>query len=203
MDLALFDFDGTITDRETMPDFMRMAVRPGRLASGRLVLLPLFLGYRAGIVSGSAIRSAICSWGFRRVPMRELEAHGRRFADEFLPTTLRPEAMARIAWHQARGDVVVVVSGGLDLYLEPWCRARGLHLLCSSLEQRDGMATGRYEGRQCVRAEKTRRVAERFPLAAYSRIFAYGDTKEDDELLAMAHEPYFRWRPVAVRAGAA
>lgn len=202
MDLALFDFDGTITDRETMPDFMRMAVRPHRLVSGWLLLLPFVLGYKAGIVSGTAVRSAICFWGFRGIPVQELEAHGRRFADGFLPATLRPEAMARIAWHKARGDVVVVVSGGLDAYLEPWCRGHGLHLLCSSLEQRGGMCTGRYKGRQCVRREKARLVAERFPPAAYSRVFAYGDTAEDRELLAMAHEPYFRWRPVpAVRTG--
>ncbi|MBX3726794.1 MAG: hypothetical protein KF823_12860 [Xanthomonadales bacterium] len=44
MDLALFDFDGTITHRETMPDFLRAAVRPARLAVGKLLFAPLVLG---------------------------------------------------------------------------------------------------------------------------------------------------------------
>ena len=193
MNLALFDFDGTITDRETMPDFMHMAVRPGRLLLGKIVLLPLIVGYKASLVSGSVVRATICRVGFRGVPIRELRTHGERFAADYLPGQLRPEAMARIAWHRTRGDTVVVVSGGLDVYLEPWCREHGVELLCSSLEERDGRLTGRYRGRQCVRGEKARLVQENFPPETFSRVFAYGDTQEDRELLALAHESYYRW----------
>ncbi len=196
MDLALFDFDGTITDRETMPAFMRLAVRPGRLLLGWILLLPLILGYKAKLVPGVAARAAICFLGFWRIPVQELEMHGRCFAEEFLPTVLRAEAMARIDWHKARGDTVVVVSGGLDVYLRHWCKQHGVELLCSALGQRGGKLTGRYLGHQCVRGEKARLVQERFPLARYPRIFAYGDTPEDHGLLALAHEPYYRWRPM-------
>lgn len=195
MDLALFDFDGTITVRDTMPDFMHAAVRRHRLVSGWILLLPVYVGYRAGIVSGSIIRAAICMLGFRGVPAEEVDAHGRRFAREVLPSVLREEAMARIAWHRARGDRVVVVSGGLDVYLEHWAREHGVELLCSSLERRGGRLTGRYRGRQCVRAEKARLVRARYPLADFGRVFAYGDTPEDRELLALAHERWYRWRP--------
>lgn len=64
MDLALFDFDGTITRRETMPDFMHAAVRPHRLLPGKLFLAPLILGYKIGVVPGSVIRAMICYLGF-------------------------------------------------------------------------------------------------------------------------------------------
>ena len=197
MDLALFDFDGTITNRETMPDFMRAAVRSHRLWFGSVLLLPFILGYKAGLVSGTLVRTVICRFGFWRIPVHELEEHGQRFARDVLPATLRPEAMERIAWHQRRGDTVVVVSGGLDLYLSHWCQEHGIELLCSALEQRAGRFTGRYRGRQCVRDEKARLVRERFPLSQFSRVFAYGDTPEDRELLALAHEPYYRWQPLS------
>lgn len=196
MDLALFDFDGTITTRETMPDFMFRAVRPGRLRIGSVLLAPLVIGYRCGLVPGTVVRAAICRFGFHGVPAAEVEAHGRRFAAEVLPAVLRPEAMRRIAWHRDRGDTVVVVSGGLDVYLRPWCRAQGIELICSALQRRGERLTGRYRGPQCVGAEKARRVRERFPLAGYARVFAYGDTPEDRELLALAHERYYRWQPV-------
>lgn len=196
MDLALFDFDGTITRRETMPDFLRAAVRPFRLAVGRLVFAPLVLGYRLGIVPGSAVRAALCRFAFRGIPVAELERHGALFATHFLPTVLRPQAMARIDWHRARGDRVVIVSGGLDVYLSHWTRDQGLALLCSSLEQRGDRLTGRYHGAQCVRAEKVRRVRAAYPTGAYSRVYAYGDSPEDLDLLAMADEAYYRWQPL-------
>lgn len=192
MDLALFDFDGTITDRETMPAFMHLAVRPGRLRAGKVLLLPLILGYKARLVPGRLVRAAICRFGFRRVPVHEVEAHGEQFAKKFLPGWLRPEAMARIAWHKARGDTVVVVSGGLDVYLQHWCEQHGVALLCSSLEERDGKLTGRYRGRQCVGLEKARLVRGHFPPERFTRVFAYGDTPEDRELLALADEPHYR-----------
>lgn len=199
MDLALFDFDGTITERETMPDFMRAAVRPARRAVGQLVFAPLVVAYRLGIVRGSIVRAAICRFGFCRVSVEELEQHGAAFAERVLPTVLRSQAMDRIAWHKARGDRVVVVSGGLALYLRHWAEAHGVELLCSALEQRGGRFTGRYHGAQCVGSEKARRIEAAFPLANYGKVFAYGDTHEDDEMLAMAHEACFRWEPVGLR----
>lgn len=196
MDLALFDFDGTITDRETMPDFMFTAVRPLRLRMGQASLWPMILGYKAGLISGSLVRAAICYVGFRGVPVHEVQAHGAAFARDVLPARLRPAAMARIAWHKARGDTIVVVSGGLDVYLEHWCQRHDLQLICSSLEQYSGRLSGFYAGRQCVGAEKARQVMPQFPPQNYARVFAYGDTPEDRELLALAHEAYYRWQRV-------
>ena len=200
MAIALFDFDGTITTRETMPDFIRMATRPYRLQLGKIVLLPVLLGYKAGLVSGSVVRTAICRFCFWRIPAQEIEAHGQRFAQTVLPTVLRAEAMDRIAWHKAQGHTIVVVSGGLNFYLRHWCREQGLQLLCSALEQRNGLLTGRYLGNQCVRAEKARVVQAHFPPQNYSRVYAYGDTLEDRELLALAQEPYYRWQLVPANA---
>lgn len=192
MDLALFDFDGTISDRETMPDFMHAAVRPGRLLAGKLVLMPLIVGYRMGVVSGSLVRAAICLFGFWRVPAAEVEAHGAAFAADVLPGTLRPEVLARIAWHKTRGDTVVVVSGDLDLHLRHWARGQELALLYSSLAQRGDRLTGFYRARQCVGEEKVRRIKARYPMADFDRIHAYGDSVEDGAMLAMADERWYR-----------
>lgn len=59
MNLALFDFDGTITTRETYADFMQLAVAPRRLAFGKLLLAPLIVGYRLGLISATRARSGI------------------------------------------------------------------------------------------------------------------------------------------------
>jgi len=194
MNLALFDFDGTITTREMMPDFMVAAVPPLRLALGRVLLAPWVIGYKLGLVSGTAVRRVIVRFGFSGVTEAALSQVGQRFAAEVLPGVLRPQAMERIAWHKAQGDTVVVVSGALDVYLAHWCRTHDLALLCSALETREGKLTGRYDGAQCVRAEKARRVAEHYDLSRYPLVYAYGDTPEDEDLLALAHRRYYRWR---------
>lgn len=124
---------------------------------------------------------------------------GARCARERLPRVLRPEAMARMDWHRQRGDRIVVVSASLDAYLVPWCRAHGLQLICSELQTDGDRLTGTYHGGDCAGAAKATRVRERLALPDYGRIYAYGDTIEDRELLALAHHPVYRWQE-AVRA---
>lgn len=196
MNLALFDFDGTITDRELFADFLGFAVTPRRRALGRIVLAPLVVGYRLGMVSANTTRARIVDFAFRGRPAHELHDAGERFAREIVPATLRPEAMARIAWHREQGDTIALVSAAFDLYLDHWCAQHGLELLCSSLESREGVMTGRYAGAQCAGADKARRVRERFDLSKYPVVYAYGDTHEDRELLALAHRRWYRWQEV-------
>lgn len=195
MDLALFDFDGTLTTRETFGDFMHAAVAPRRLALGKLLLAPRVIGYRMGWLSGEATRARIIDFGFRGMPETALREAGQAFARNVLPGLLRADAMQRLDWHRRRGDTLAVVSGALDIYLSPWCAAQDLEPICSRLEARQGRMTGRYAGAQCVGAEKARRIRDRFDLSRYPRIYAYGDTHEDDAMLALAHEPVYRWRP--------
>lgn len=200
-DLALFDFDGTITTCETMPAFMYRAVPARRQVWGRVLLAPWVAGYRCGLVSAVAVRSAVVRVGFSGVPVEAVRARGVAFAVDTLPTLLRPEVMVRIRQHQQQGDTVAVVSGGLDVYLAPWCREHGLALVCSALEDREGRLTGRYLGAQCVGEEKARRVRAGFDLAGFRRIHAYGDTHEDRALLELAHHRVYRGRekPIAGR----
>lgn len=199
MNLALFDFDGTITTREMFPDFMRFAVTPRRLACGQVLLAPLVAGYGLGIVPGNAVRAAIVAFGFRGVAERDIKRAGEAFASDIIAGALRTDAMERIRWHQAQGDRVVVVSGSLETYLSPWCRQHGLELLCSRLQAIDGVLSGRYLGAQCVGKEKARRIRERYDLHDYAAVYAYGDTHEDDEMLALADHRYFRGK---LQAGA-
>lgn len=195
MDLALFDFDGTITTHETMPAFVRATVSRPRLIFGSLLLWPLFLGRRFGWVSRSLQRAGVVRVAYAGRPAGWLRDRGEAFAREYLDRHLRPEAVRRIEWHRARGDAILVVSGGLGDYLRPWAAAHGLELVCSELECHGDRVTGRYAGAQCVGENKARRVAERFDLSAFDRIHAYGDTPEDEHLLAMATDPFYRTMP--------
>ncbi|AXK71594.1 HAD family hydrolase [Lysobacter sp. TY2-98] len=197
MDLALFDFDGTITTVETYPPFIAAATARWRIALGYPPLAPLILAYRRGLITGNPVRAAIARVAFTGADAASIEAIGETFAKTGLPPLVRPEAMARIHAHRRRGDTVVIVSGNFDVLLEPWARAHDLPVLCSRLERRDGRMTGRYDGAQCVRGEKVRRIREAFDLSQFERIHAYGDTAEDTGMLGIAHHPYYQRIPNA------
>lgn len=193
MNLALFDFDGTITFADSFTPFIHFATGRARVAVGSLLLSPMIGVYRLGWVPATKMRAAAAYVGFRGRTQDEIERLGASYA-EGLPGLVRPQALEKIRWHQSQGDAVVVVSASLHPYLSRWCAGIGLELICTELESRNGVLTGRYLGSDCTGDEKARRVRERYDLDRYPVVYAYGDTPEDEALLALAHRPYFRWQ---------
>jgi phosphatidylglycerophosphatase C len=193
MNLALFDFDDTITTSEVFRPFLWAAIRPHRIIAGKFLLLPIVIGHKSGILPGSFVRRSIIKLGFWGTPLKTLELIGEDFAKQFLPGVLRQQAMERINWHRAQGDKIVVVSGSLDVYLSHWCREQDIELICSSLEHRGGVLTGRYSGAQCFGPEKARKIKEKYNLGSYPIIYAYGDSKDDVEMLGLAHRKCYQW----------
>lgn len=193
MNLALFDFDGTITVNDTFSAFLPLAVSPRRMLLGRIVLAPVILGYKLGLVSAPLIRTLASAFAFRGLDEAALRAAGERYACETLPGFVRPQALERIRWHKARGDRVVVVSASLDVYLDAWCRLHGLELICNELEVSGGRMTGRMRDGD-LGAFKSRLVLDRYRLGEYVDIYAYGDTREDEPMLELASHRFYRWQ---------
>ncbi len=191
MDLALVDFDHTITITDTYAGFLRSVATPQQIASAKWSVAPWVLGYRAGLVPAAALRTRVTRLVFTGRDAAQIEAAGERYATTVLAERLRPQMMARIDWHRGRGDRVVVVSGSLDAYLRPWCSRHGLELICNRLEVADGRLTGRYlDGDRG--AHKAVDIRARYDLSRFARIHAYGDSSEDRPMLSLAHERWHR-----------
>jgi phosphatidylglycerophosphatase C len=196
VDLAVFDFDGTITVDPTYPAFVRFAVPRRRKLVGGIILAPLIAAYRLGLLSDRRIRRAISRVAFSGQDPQTLRRLGENYAREALPALIRRQALTRIEWHKARGDCVVVVSAALDVYVEPWCEAMGVEAICTCFELRNNRITGRYLHGDCCGPEKARRIRQRYRVADYGDIYCYGDTDEDREMLEMATRKYFRWKEI-------
>lgn len=188
MNLALFDFDGTITDRDTFTQFILFATPKNKLRFGRLALLPITIKYKLGMAKGHQIRKKILRFAFKGMNENSLRAKGKIYAEQYLPNYLRPKAMQRIQWHKDRGDTVAIVSASLDIYLAPWCKTHGIELICTEVDTKDGIITGFSKQGDCSSQQKRRLVQARYNLIEYDSIYAYGDTPEDNELLTMASD---------------
>ena len=73
---------------------------------------------------------------------------------------IRPAALQRLEWHRSQGHALVLVSSGLDLYLEPLAVYLGVpDVLCTRLATRDGAVfSGAVDGEDCTGAAKVRRL---------------------------------------------
>lgn len=190
-ELALFDFDGTLTLGETFPAFVRSVVPEARQRAARLRLAPLVAAYRLGLASGTRVRAAVVREGLAGMDAAAFEAAAAEWSVRELPALLRAPALQRLRTHRDRGDTVMVVSGNFEVLLRPWAGSEQVLLAASRLEVHEGRLTGRYAGPQCVLAEKVVRIREQFDLSAFARIHAYGDTPEDRPMLLLADVAHY------------
>ena len=98
--------------------------------------------------------------------------------------------------HIERGDDVWIVTASLKDWIAPWAERRGVPVIGTELEVKNGMLTGRLATPNCRGREKIVRIRQAVDLSGYSKVFAYGDSRGDREMLAMADEAVYRWNRV-------
>lgn len=190
--LVAFDFDGTITVRDSFTAFLRWRAGPVRYTLGLARLLPAALRYLFDRDRGR-IKAAAAGEFLGGTPRAELDAQARRFAATHAETLLRPDALA--AWRdwRAKAARLVIVTASPTVVVRPFAEALGaVELIGTELAYDDqDRVTGAFLTANCRGREKVARLEARFGkdlrLAA-----AYGDTAGDREMLAIAETAGFK-----------
>lgn len=187
--LAAFDFDGTLTKRDTLLPFL------ARLSGRRRLGAALAAQIRRYRTDQDAAKLDMIRRLTTGIDVDHLELMGRDYAVG-LHHRLRPDSMARLRWHRAQGHRLVIVSASLGAYLRPFGATLGFDEVMAVELDADahGRLTGAVTGGVNTRGpEKARRlgdwIASNFDDTETPEIWAYGDTSGDDELLAMADHP--------------
>lgn len=156
--------------------------------------LPQLTGFPLGITSRQAVKEGLIRRFLGGMPKEEASQLGTTFANTLLNQLVKPEGLQRIKWHLQLGHRCILISAGLDLYLQPWGTQAGFQdIITSSCEfDNDGRITGRLAQANCWGTEKTRRLTALLgPKKGYV-LYAYGNSRGDKELLDMADFPFYR-----------
>jgi phosphatidylglycerophosphatase C len=187
--VAAFDFDGTLSRRDTFLPFLQRVCGAQRLYRALFRSGPALSRMAAGRADRDAVKDALLVRLLAGHPADALEDAGAAYAD-FLRRSdrLRPDTLARAEDHLRRGHRVVVVSASPSVYLEPLAASLGFAAaLATRLEVDDGgRITGRMLGGNCRGPEKVARL-DAWLGGEDPPLYAYGDSAGDRELLARAH----------------
>jgi HAD superfamily hydrolase (TIGR01490 family) len=157
-------------------------------------LIPVFFKFFVGLLSRQETKEQILTQFFKGMPIRLLKASCKRYADRKLDFYLNPQAIERLKWHQRQGHRCILVSASIDLYLRPWAERYGFEeVLSSALEiTSKGIVTGKLQGKNCWGIEKVKRLTHYLGPKESYQLYAYGDSRGDQELLALADYPFYK-----------
>jgi len=190
--IALFDFDGTITSKDSLFDFIAFAKGKRKLWTGMLAMTPMLIRYKLKLLNNDEAKQRMLSYFFSGMDVHHFEKLGEKYALTRIDIIVRPKAIEQILWHQAQGDTVVIVSASIRCWLEAWCRKYKVALISTELMKENEKITGRFSTRNCYGEEKVRRLKESYNLTSYKYIYAYGDSIGDKELLALADQKNYQ-----------
>ena len=189
--LALFDFDGTLTHSDSMLAFVRFVRGENAYWVGMLRLFPHLIFFRLGLANRRATKERFLTCFLGGMSVEELNRWGRQFAEQRIPGLLRPAGLARLRWHQEQGHQCLLVTASLSYWTQSWADSQGLSLLSTQGEEITGIFTGKLQGANCHGPEKVARVQALFPQRP-GKIYAYGDSSGDRELLAWADDGQYK-----------
>jgi phosphatidylglycerophosphatase C len=184
--VVAFDFDGTLTVRDSFTAFLKWRAGSVRYAVGAVRLAPAAIAYLfhrdRGRIKAQAVREFL-----RGVPRATLEADARRFADGHAASLLRPDALE--TWRSWRDKPVrlVIVTASPDVVVGPFARDLAADDLLGTQLAYDAedRVTGAFLTPNCRGPEKMVRLKARFGPDLQLEA-AYGDTSGDREMLAAA-----------------
>ena len=193
--IAAFDFDGTLTRRDTLMPFLAKACGLRPFAQAVASVTPTAARARSGrldeeIHHRDATKEALIHALFHGRPAEWLAEEGRRYATT-LGAKLRPEMVEQVRWHRDQGHELVIVSASLTAYLRPFAQSFGFdHVIAVDLDAGpDGELTGSLARPNVRGPEKAVRFREWLAGDAAEMVWAYGNSSGDTELLELADVP--------------
>ena len=195
--LALFDFDGTLTRSDSLFGFVRSARGAARLALGTLWTSPALLAHGVGLLDGGLAKERFLAHFFRGWSREALQRAGREFASGALARDIRPRGLARLRWHLDQGHRVALVTASAQEWVQPWAaQHRGLEVIATELAYDSGGSfTGAFAGANCKGREKVRRIRAAYAAEDYDLLHCYGDSPSDRPMLGLAERRHRHYKP--------
>ncbi|MGI6242428.1 MAG: HAD family hydrolase [Prevotella sp.] len=199
----VFDFDGTLTTRDTLLEFIKYGKGRQAFLLGFLLYAPLLVLMKLGLYPNGKAKQRIFAHFFKGMSVDDFNTLCQRFADDNRSRLLRPKGEETLRQALKNGAMVLIVSASIDHWVKPFFSCyemrsmpsaeHGIHILGTQLETSNGKLTGRFSTSNCYGREKVRRIENALPGSREEyEIIAFGDSRGDKEMLDFADKGYYK-----------
>ena len=184
-----FDFDGTLTTKDTLLEFIRFAKGSLSFGLGFMRYAHLLVLMKLGFYPNWKAKQKVFAHFFKGIRISDFDTICQEFAASS-KHLLRPKGIEAINKAQSEGAEVLIVSASIDNWVQPFFA--DVKVLGTQIEVKDGLLTGRFLTKNCYGQEKVNRILALYPHRQDYHLTAFGDSRGDKELLTWADESYFK-----------
>ena len=190
--IAVFDFDGTITTRDTLLEFIRFAKGRWHFVLGFVLYSPLLIAWKIKLYPNWKVKQQLFAFFFKGMKQSDFDHLCEAFCCQS-QQLIRQEARKAILHHLKAQAEVVIASASIENWVYPFAKQLGISsVLCTPIEMENGYLTGRFASANCYGEEKVRRILERYPDRSEYHLVAYGDSSGDKPMLEWADEKFYK-----------
>lgn len=129
---------------------------------------------------------------FSRVKIEMFEARSQEFVTKKLNELVYPSFITHLN-NLGNDHTQVVVSASFSSYLIPWSKQHQIDVLCTELEVKDGILTGKFATPNCNGEEKVKRIKEAYDLSLYDEVHVFGNSPGDLPMMELGTHRYYRY----------
>ncbi|MFN7093834.1 MAG: HAD-IB family hydrolase [Burkholderiales bacterium] len=192
--VAYFDFDGTITTKDTLLPFLKYTVGRLKFILKLPLVMPIGLLYLLKLITNEQAKQMTLTVMLKGYTQEELTQKSQSFAEEKLNRLIKPEVYNKLEYHLEHGHKVVLVSANLAIYLRYWAKLHQLYaVIATEIEFVNGNCSGRLATRNCYGPHKVTRINQYLATtgAKFSYSYGYGNSRGDYELLDYVNKAYW------------
>ena len=196
-----FDFDGTLTTRDTLLLFIRFVCGRWGFVAVFLRYAPFLVLMKLKLYPNWRVKQKVFARCFGGMTIETFNDYCRSFARKYGSCVLRPEGLTTLRKALDEGATVMIVSASIDNWVRPFfddilttlSNPTAFVVLGTEVEAIDGRLTGQFKSRNCYGAEKVRRLSAQLPAQREDcYIVAFGDSRGDKEMLQYADEAHYK-----------
>jgi HAD superfamily hydrolase (TIGR01490 family) len=191
--IVAFDFDGTITNKDSFLEFIQFTKGTVRFYVGVLLFAPVLVAMKLHLIANWKVKQMVISHFFKGVSLLQFNEWCAQFTAN-IDAMIRPKFAETLQKYKQAGCEICIISASVENWLLPWAQKIGISIVLATkleIDERQ-IITGRLLGKNCYRQEKVNRLLQVFPHRKNYYLIAYGDSSGDKELLAFADKSYWQ-----------
>lgn len=190
--LYFFDFDGTLTYKDTMFLYLKF-YNSAKFNFQFLKHIPLFILLKLKLASAEKVKKSFISSILKGQSKTKIEEKSQQFFEKYYPEIIRENAIEFIKNIDREHTESYLVTASLDIWVKPFAEKFKMNLLATRAEFKNEIFTGNFVGNNCNGGEKVHRIKEALQGKKFDKTIAFGDTSGDKEMLEWVNESHFEF----------